>query len=197
MKKTVLFIDGENFVAKVEKVVEQEGIGFDKVDIMKIRIKELIQSVFKEQNIDESRFYSGKLKVHPDTKEKSQYLISKQRALKTTLEKEGFTFVIAGNVRGQYVSVDGKTKLVFKEKGVDVKIAVDMVSMSCDGKLDVAIVCSSDSDLQPAIAELRNRGVKVVYLGFGINPNKGLTYSTNQTVLFRNSEIIEAVKKTV
>lgn len=195
MKNTVLFVDGENFIAKVEKVVQDEGLSFNKVDIAKIRIKDLMQSVFKELPIHESRFYSAKLRVHPDTKEKSLYLISKQRALKTTLEKEGFEFVIAGNVRGQYVSVDGATKLVFKEKGVDVRMAVDMVSMSCDTKINTAIICSSDSDLQPAIAELKRRGVTVIYLGFGTSPNKGLTYSTDKTVLFRNSEIIEAVKK--
>lgn len=195
MKKTALFIDGENFIAKIEKVIESEGISSNKVDITKIRIKELIKQVFKNLIIDESRFYSAKLRVHPDTKEKSLYLISKQRALKTTLEKEGFEFVIAGNVRGQYVNVDGKTKLVFKEKGVDVRLAVDMVSMSCDGELQTAIVCSSDSDLQPAITELKKRGVEVIYLGFSMNPNKGLTFSTDKTILFRNTEIVDAVKK--
>ena len=197
MKSTALFIDGENFIAKVEKVIEEEGLSFKKVDITKIRINELMQSVFKDLTIHESRFYSAKLRVHPETKEKSLYLINKQRALKTTLEKEGLSFVIAGNVRGQHVTVDGVTKLVFKEKGVDVKMAVDMVSMCCDGELDTAIICSSDSDLQPAITELKKRGVTVIYLGFGMSPNKGLTYSTDRTVLFRNTEIVEAVKKSV
>lgn len=196
MKKTVLFVDGENFIAKVEKVIKEEGISFNKVDITKIRIKELMQSVFKDLIIHENRFYSAKLRVYPETKEKSLYLISKQRALKINLEKEGFTFVIAGNVRGQRVKVDGVTKLVFKEKGVDVRIAVDMVAMTCDNKIDTAIICSSDSDLQPAIQELKERGTTVIYLGFSMSPNKGLTYSTDKTVLFRNSEIIEAVRKT-
>ena len=195
MKNTALFIDGENFIAKVEEVIKEEGVGFNRVDITKIRIKELMQSVFKDLAIHESRFYSAKLRVYPETKEKSLYLINRQRALKANLEKEGVSFVIAGTVRGQYFKVDGVKKLVFKEKGVDVKIAVDMVAMSCDGKIDTAIICSSDSDLQPAIKELKERGVIVIYLGFGMSPNKGLTYSTNKTVLFRNPEIIEAVKK--
>ncbi|MBU1323155.1 NYN domain-containing protein, partial [Patescibacteria group bacterium] len=58
--------------------------------------------------------------------------------------------------------------------------------------IKTAILCSSDSDLQPAVQEVRRRGVEVVYLGFEFQPNKGLMYTTNNTVLFRNSEIIKA-----
>lgn len=195
MKKTVLFIDGENFIGKVEQVLKEEKVAISKVDITKIRIKELISSVFTDLTITESRFYSAKLRVHKETVEKSLHLISKQRALKTTLEKNGFEFIIAGNVRGQYVKVDGASKLVFKEKGVDVRIAIDMVTLSCDKKIETAIICSSDSDLQPAISEIKDRGVNVIYLGFGFSPNKGLMYSTNRTVLFRSAEIIESIKK--
>jgi uncharacterized LabA/DUF88 family protein len=117
-----------------------------------------------------------------------------QRALKTNLEKQSFEFLIAGHVRGQTVRVDRKTKIIFKEKGVDVKIAVDMVSFSADKIMSTAILCSSDSDLQPAIQEAIKRGSEIIYLGFEYLPNKGLTYTTNRTVLFRNSEIIEACK---
>lgn len=195
MDKTILFIDGENFIGKVEQILKEENIEQNKVDITQIHLKSLIHSVFKDRKVLDMRFYSARLHLYEETRAHSQKLINKQRVLKTNLEKQGFKFILAGNVRGQKVKVDGKTKLLFKEKGVDVRIAVDMVSMSCDKKIDTAIICSSDSDLQPAIAELRSRGITVIYLGFGISPNKGLTYSTNITVLFRNSEIIEAIKK--
>jgi len=61
--------------------------------------------------------------------------------------------------------------------------------------LETAILCSSDSDLQPAIKELRDRGVEIVYLGFETNPNRGLSYTTNRTILLRNPEVIEACPK--
>jgi hypothetical protein len=63
-----------------------------------------------------------------------------------------------------------------------------------DQILEADILCSSDSDLQPAVKEARNRGMNIVYLGFSIDPNKGLMMTTNQTILFRNPEIIDAVK---
>ena len=69
-----------------------------------------------------------------------------------------------------------------------------MVSRACDKKVEQIILGSSDSDLQPAIKEVRERQVKCVYLGFESQPNKGLTFTTNRTILIRNSEVIEFEK---
>ena len=129
--------------------------------------------------------------LHPETKRKSEQLIRLQRKLRNNLVKLGYEFIIAGNVRAQKVN----GKIIFREKGVDVKIAVDMVSLACDKKLATAILCSSDSDLQPAISEVKNRNVEVVYLGFENNPNKGLTYTTNRTILLRNSEVLASLSQ--
>ncbi len=90
--------------------------------------------------------------------------------------------------------IGSKKLLVFKEKGVDVKIAVDMVVAACDKTATEIILASSDSDLQPAIQETRERGIKCAYLGFETQPNKGISYTTNRTILIRNSEIMEFEK---
>ena len=128
---------------------------------------------------------------YPQTLQKSKKLILKQRIQKTNLEKLGFTFIISGNVRPQKVRTDGKTKIIFKEKGVDVKIAVDLVTEASDEKLKTALLCSSDSDLQPAVKEARKRGLEIIYIGFEIRPNKGLSYTANRTILIRNSEVLD------
>lgn len=44
-----------------------------------------------------------------------------------------------------------------REKGIDVALAVDLVSMSYNGEMDVAIVMSADYDLVPAIEEVVHR----------------------------------------
>lgn len=84
--------------------------------------------------------------------------------------------------------------LTFKEKGVDVKIAIDMITMACDGELKAAIIGSSDSDLQPAIRELKKRKIERIYLGFENDTNKGLTFTTNRAILIRNSEVVKFIK---
>ncbi len=188
MSKCVLFIDGENFLHKIKETLKEEEVDNYKVDLALIDLNKLLREPLKGFSISRKIFYVSRLHVHPETKKKSEVLIKFQRKLRNSLIHQGYEFVIAGNIRAQKVG----GKVIFREKGVDVKIAVDLVSFACDQKMNTAIVCSSDSDLQPAIAELRERNVEVVYVGFETKPNKGLTYTTNRTILLRNPEVIEA-----
>ncbi|KKQ75409.1 MAG: hypothetical protein US96_C0011G0007 [Candidatus Woesebacteria bacterium GW2011_GWB1_38_5b] len=191
MSKVILFIDGENFTNKIEEVLKSEGVGKYKENLALIDLDKLFKEALKGFEVSRKIFYAAKLHIHPETKKKSEELISFQRKLRNNLIKYGFEFVLAGNVRAQKVG----NRLIFREKGVDVRIAVDLVSLSCDRKLETAIICSSDSDLQPAIKEIKNRKTEVVYLGFENNPNKGLAYTANRTILLRNSEVLVSFAK--
>lgn len=191
MPKSILFIDGENFLHKVKEVLKQEGISRNKDNLALIDLNKLFTEALQGFAISRKIFYAARIHLHPDTKKKSEELIKIQRKLRNSLVNQEYEFVIAGNVRAQKV---GNT-VVFREKGVDVKIGVDMTALACDKKVEAAILCSSDSDLQPAITELKDRGVEVIYLGFENNPNKGLTYTTNRTILLRNPEVLEACPK--
>lgn len=192
---TILFIDGENFLNKLEEVFSGNKIKIS--DWRRFDFRKLFDGILKGIKIDRNIFYFAKLDKHPDTEKKSEELIQKRRLLKTHLEsaKQDFEIIISGHVRGQYEGGRFKRVLVFKEKGVDVKIAVDTVSWSCDKGLKVAVLASSDSDLQPAIKELRDRKIEVIYLGFENSPNKGMTFTTNKTILIRNFEILDCYSK--
>lgn len=204
----ILFIDGENFKKKIKDVLIYENIIKEKDEITwtNFDFKNLFEQILQGIKIDRKIFYFAKINKHPATLEKSEALIQSTRELKTYLEgrNQNFEVIKAGNVRGyptEKIIMDKKTKLfnikeviVFKEKGVDVRIAVDMVSMSCDDLLDIAILASSDSDLQPAIKEVTKRKKTCIYIGFENNPNKGIAYTTNRAILIRNSEIINNYK---
>lgn len=189
----ILFIDAENFKKKIEEVLKSEGKLQD-LEWHTYDFRGLFNKVLEGIQPDESFVYLAKISEHEDTKKKSHEIIEKQRKLKTHLESQSQSFkvIIAGRVRGQYETRKfRKNFLVFKEKGVDVRIAVDMVSMACDSKFSTAILASSDSDLQPAIKEVKKRGKVCLYLGFENSPNKGISYSCDRTVLVRNSEVIQ------
>jgi uncharacterized LabA/DUF88 family protein len=81
--------------------------------------------------IDEICFYFVYIKKYPQSIEKSKRLIEEQRLLKTHLERSGFKVIMAGNVRG---NINKNGILIFKEKGVDVRIGVDMIVLACDKK---------------------------------------------------------------
>jgi len=195
MKKVILYIDGENLRHYIENVLKKNHVPQKDLSLLKVNLAKLFNKVIKELKVDNKFYYSAKLKQHRDTLKKSKELIQKQRALKTKLEKENFDFIMSGSVQSQYVKTNKNSKIVFREKGVDVKIAVDLITAACDKKIKTAILCSSDSDLQPAIKEIKNRGVKVIYVGFEIKPNKGLMYTANRAILIRNSEVMECFSK--
>lgn len=187
---TILIIDGENLKGKLKAVFENAGE--DKPLWYEYDFRGLLGKVLNGLVVNETAFYFAKIKEHDKSKVKSRQLIKEQRLLKTHIERQGFKVILSGRVRGQIEgSQTGKKVLIFREKGVDVKIAVDMVSLSCDKKVETIILCSSDSDLQPAIMEVKNRNVPCIYLGFEINPNKGISYTTNRTILIKNSEVLE------
>lgn len=69
-----------------------------------------------------------------------------------------------------------------REKGIDVKIATDLIVGAVDDKYDTAIVVSSDTDLVPAIDWSRMRKKKhVEYIGFSIPDSRGEAYAAKPT----------------
>jgi uncharacterized LabA/DUF88 family protein len=188
--ETFLLIDGENLKGKIKTVFKETGK--KKPVWHTYDFNGLFNKVLTGTHVNRKVFYFARVKEHEASIEKSKQLIEEQRLLKTHLEHQGFEVVLSGRVRGQMEeAVNGKKALVFREKGVDVKIAVDMISLSCDKKVKEIILASSDSDLQPAIKGVRDRNVACVYLGFEAQPNKGISYTTNRTILMRNSEVLE------
>lgn len=189
----LLFIDGENFKGKIKSVFKETGKS--RLVWHEYDFKGLLDKVLSGVEFKQRIFYFARIKEHEESKEKSRQLIEDQRLLKTHLEKQGFEVILSGRVRGQMEEIqNGKTALVFREKGVDVRIAVDMIVAACDKKAEEIVLGSSDSDLQPAISETKKRGINCVYLGFEAQPNKGLSYTTSRTILIRNSEIFEFEK---
>lgn len=63
----------------------------------------------------------------------------------------------------------------YREKGIDVQLAVDLLTGAMDDKFGTAILVSSDNDMLPAIAEVRERFRKrVEYVGFSIDDPSGI-----------------------
>ena len=186
--RSILMVDWENFRRKIKSIFEENN----KISPMwrHYDFRSLFDRALANIRRERELFYFSRIKEDPRTREKSKQLIELQRFLKNHLEKQEFEIVFGGYVRGQMQRGTKESNLlVFKEKGVDVKIAVDMVRWACDKKVDEIILASSDSDLQPAISEVRARGVRCVYLGFESQPNRGMMYTTHRTILIKDSDV--------
>lgn len=75
--KTILFIDGRNFISKINSVLNPEKDKRKEIDFSIYNFKGLIDKVLSGMNIDRKIFYFGKLIKHPETIKKSEKLIGK------------------------------------------------------------------------------------------------------------------------
>ncbi len=66
-----------------------------------------------------------------------------------------------------------------QEKGIDVALAIDFVSMAVDGAYDVVVIMSTDTDLPPPLEFTRDRypGVRYVAVAAWSSPHRYLRLS--------------------
>ncbi len=124
----------------------------------------LITHLAGGRTIISKRYYVGQVRNF-DKSAKSEELVRKQQQFLDTLKNSGFD-VKTGNI--MYDS--GR----IREKGVDVKLAIDVVVGASDDLYDTAIVLSSDTDLIPAIKYARHKRKTVEYIGFAGSPSFGM-----------------------
>lgn len=184
-KKTVLYIDGQNFTTRIRSILRRRGV--TEIDLAKFDFWGLLGKIFKNEQVDLVQIYFAKLHAHKDTAEKSEELLKRELELKALLEKQGIKYITAGSVRPRKRG----DEIEFVEKGVDIRIAVDMVTDVIDGVVGTVLLASSDSDMQPAIYEIKHRGAEVCYVGFASRMNRGLMLTTDRYVLIDNDDIAE------
>ena len=178
--KIHLYIDGQNFVRRIREVLRRRGVS--EIDLTKYDLWGLLNHVFKNVDVGLASIYLARVIPHKETVEKSEELVVREAALKEKLESQGFRYVVAGAVRARGRGED----VQFEEKGVDVSIAVEILKDMYEGKVNTVILASSDSDFQPVIHLAKEKGVRVVYLGFAARYNRGIKAAADETVLIEN-----------
>lgn len=169
-ERVSIYIDGGNFYQRLKESGVGRGTRFD--------YSALIEFLLRQRQLRSKRYYVGIVRNH-DQSEQSQQRVESQQKFLSGLEKEGFEIK-----RGRIV-YDHK----IREKGIDVKIAVDIVTDAVDNHYDTAVIVSSDTDLIPAIEYVRGRGKKVEYVGFATKPSLGMAHESTLSVLLLPDDI--------
>lgn len=184
----IAFIDGENTKGRIRDVFIKHK--FSAPDWSTYDFKGLFDEAFKLHPVADRRFFRALPKHHPDILQESEALLLAYRNLGGHLSRQGFTVIKAGTLRADYRNENDK-KPRYREKGVDVSLAVSMVALACDNKIKSAYLIASDSDYQPAVAELRKRHNGVIYVGFEVNPNLGLIAKTNGRIIISDADVLK------
>ncbi|MDO8552105.1 MAG: NYN domain-containing protein [bacterium] len=169
-EKVAIFIDGGNLYQRLKECGIFPGKRFN--------YAKLIDRLLRGRSLSTKRYYIGVVRNHDQT-EQSQKMVEGQQKFLSALELQGFLIE-----RGRIV-YDHK----IREKGVDVKIAIDLVIGAVEDEYDTAVIVSSDTDLIPAIKYVLNKGKKVEYVGFADRPSLGLARESSLSVLLLPDDI--------
>ncbi len=177
-KKALVLFDGQNLFNAVKDCFGYHYPNYDPLALAKI----VTQS--QGWQLAATRFYTGV--PHPkDDEAKAYFWENKLNSLQSQK-----VFIYKGNVRYHINNVllnDGSKQRIRTgyEKGVDVRIALDALSLTRKENFDVVLFFSQDQDLSEAAVEIRslakeqNRWIKVAS-AFPFNPAKR-TIGINKT----------------
>ncbi|MDP3947519.1 MAG: NYN domain-containing protein, partial [bacterium] len=107
----------------------------------------------------------------------------KTSKLRTRLEEIPIDSRVVDYQKLQKLGIKKITFERLREKGIDVKLATDLIVGAVDNQYDTAVLISSDSDLIPAIDWVRFRKKKKIeYVGFSIPDEENPKNSTNPLI---------------
>jgi len=85
----------------------------------------------------------------------------------------------------------GKKTLILQEKGVDVRLATDVVLAAAVEKVRHIVVLSSDADMIPALESARQSGATVTYLCFAEELNGAIASVSSQTLTYSRKNLVD------
>ncbi len=177
--QAVAFFDGQNLFHAVR---EAFGYTFPNYDPIK-----LADAVCRQQGwlLKETRFYTG----IPDVADDAFWNHFWQAKIANLGRRGAKTYTRSLRYRNKTIQLPGgsaHTFLVGQEKGIDVRIAVDIISLAHQRAFDVALVFSQDQDLSEVADEIRviareqHRWIKIAS-AFPVSPTTRNRRGINRT----------------
>jgi len=180
--KIFVFIDGSNFYFKLKEMSQKLN---KRYSLLSFRFRDFCQWLVGENELVEIRYYLGAINRERNN-EKSEKMYANQQKLIGKLQQQKINITM-----GQLIKHPDKT---YHEKGVDVRLAVEMIRFARENKYDTAYLISSDTDLVPAVEEVRALGKEVNYVGISKGQSFGLSKASNNVILLRTEEIEKFLK---
>jgi len=178
MFRAMVFVDGNNFYFKLRDLTTLTIGGY--VSLRGFDFMGFSQWLSQPSQLIEVRYYIGAMKRQRNN-EKSEKMFSDQQRLFAHLQQQDIRITL-----GQLIQHPDKT---FHEKGVDVRLAIEMVRFAREDRYDLAFLVSSDTDLVAAVEEVKSLGKSVHYVGIPKGQSFGLTKVCNDTLLLRPEDV--------
>lgn len=178
MDRVIVIIDGSNLYHKIKSLGITNSTSFN--------YKGLIKLLVGKRTLIKCIYYVGAIRIYNNNEKelrlkKGQIVLFNNLISQNIIIEKGF--LLSDNI-GRY-----------HEKGVDVKMAVDLLIGAYENTYDTAILISSDTDLIPAIRKVREKGKNLEYIGFEYQPSKAIRKHASSTKLLTKAEVQKFASK--
>jgi len=149
VKRCIAFVDGQNLFYAAKQAF---GYNFPNYDVQALSRTLCLMHGWR---LESTRFYTG-IPSAKDSPKWNHFWTAKLAVMGT---RGTYTFTRHLKYRDQTVALaDGSTTVVQvgQEKGIDVRIALDIVRLARSNDYDVALVFSQDQDLSEAVDEVKD-----------------------------------------
>lgn len=195
-----VLIDGENLRHQLAHVLHASGKLKNKHGYFSFDMLGFLKEVLRDESI-EPVYYTTRIRqpgerVPVRLQKQIDSISESNRRWVADLTNNKITVIKAGYLRVRESSACvhcGKKTLVLQEKGVDVRVATDLVLSHKYGKQIVLV--SSDSDLIPALEATKKSGVYTYYLCYAGWLNRSIAAVAHKTVTFDDKLVLKYFKK--
>ncbi len=176
--RVIVFIDGSNLYHRLRFLFSNKK----DVSLLDFDFSAFCGWLCKDNSLVEIRYYIGAVRRQKNN-EKSEKMYANQQRLFFKLQRQNIKIIL-----GQLIQHRDKS---YHEKGVDVRLAVEMIRFARQDKYDIAYLLSSDTDLVPAVEEVLSFNKKVKYVGVSDSQSFGLSKATNNYLILRPEDVMK------
>jgi len=179
-EKTLFFIDA-GFLSKLSK-------HFGKGDYVKFKIKDFVKKICSKESVFPKKVFYYTAPPYQSSTPNKREIEKKENydRFKHSLVKEG---VIFREGRIQRLKIDNK--FIYKQKGVDTLLTIDLSHIKEDYPLVKKIILvSSDTDFVPVIEDIKNRKIEVILYTY-FDRIRGSPFSLSNHLLKSSSRWIK------
>lgn len=213
LERVIIFVDGSNFYHSIKN---QDVIKINHASFFNSLItqnQKLINIYYYNSPVNQKQFprlyvlqqkYFSKLSKIENIVIKLGRLEERNNNLKEKIQESfKYIFLLLSNlkindnldkIKNEFLKLNNLFAVFlekgnFVEKGVDVNIALDLVTLAYENKYDCAILISNDSDFVPAIKHLINLNKKVI--GVFFKNSKAYHLKTNCSEIIKINNLDE------
>lgn len=197
----IVFVDGENFRRSLITVLNNAGVYFND-DIFQYNVAGLLRDILSTNNL-EIMYYSSQIRPPVGyepcdvIKRQLESIRKRKRYWASTLANQGIQLIHAGNLKVKTSKPCPNCHYIgehLQEKGVDVRLAIDIFESALGNNVAEIAVFSSDTDICPVYHRIRAKGVKVKYICFASAVNRAVSAATDETLTISPEKASSFVK---